>query len=487
LPYFVVLGLSQAETSLAARSAELKKEDAMTVARELSEFLTRTSPTELPEQAIEHAAMLIASTLASAALGSGLQSAKIIRDLAQERGGRPDTSLWFHAGPKLPMATAAQANAVASDAAASDDSDLRNIVHAGTTLTATSFAVAERTGANGQDILMAIVLGYEAAGRIGEAITPDFRNRGFHGCLIAIFAGAVAAAKLLRLDTSGMTRAIALSATSIGGLAAAANTSVAREYHAGLAAMLGVDAALAAQRGFQAEERIFETRHGFFEAYGGVDGAVAGTSVLRDLGQSWDIVTDMAIKLVPGGHPHHALAEAAAKAARSGDIAPDEVESITLSRPGVTVLGGPLHPTDLIGMAHSPAYFLAAGVADGGLSWAHATAEKITDPVIHRLIDRIRIGPPPSENVANYRQGATVTIRTRDGRRSTATVNAPRGSGFLGIAWADVDAKYRSLMPHSGLSGEQIETSIAAIHDFRGLSAVADFVDLLKPRDAAHQ
>jgi 2-methylcitrate dehydratase PrpD len=385
------------------------------------------------------------------------------------------------------MAAAAQANAVASDAAASDDSDLRNIVHAGTTLTATSFAVAERTGANGQDILMAIVLGYEAAGRIGEAITPDFRNRGFHGCLIAIFAGAVAAAKLLRLDTSGMTRAIALSATSIGGLAAAANTSVAREYHAGLAAMLGVDAALAAQRGFQAEERIFETRHGFFEAYGGVDGAVAGTSVLRDLGQSWDIVTDMAIKLVPGGHPHHALAEAAAKAARSGDIAPDEVESITLSRPGVTVLGGPLHPTDLIGMAHSPAYFLAAGVADGGLSWAHATAEKITDPVIHRLIDRIRIGPPPSENVANYRQGATVTIRTRDGRRSTATVNAPRGSGFLGIAWADVDAKYRSLIPHSGLSGEQIETSIAAIHDFRGLSAVADFVDLLKPRDAAHQ
>jgi hypothetical protein len=27
-------------------------------------------------------------------------------------------------------------------------------------------------------------------------------------------------------------------------------------------------------------------------------------------GQSWDIITDMAIKLVPGGHSHHALAEA---------------------------------------------------------------------------------------------------------------------------------------------------------------------------------
>ena len=455
----------------------------MTVARELGEFLTRTSPTDLPEQAVEHAAMLIASTLASAALGSGLQSAKIIRDLAQERGGRPEASLWFHAGPKLPITAAAQANSVASDAAASDDSDLRNIVHAGTTLVATSLAVAERTRANGQDILTAMVLGYEAAGRIGEAITPGFRNGGFHGCLIAIFAGAVAAARLLRLDTAGMTRALALSATSIGGLAAAANTSVAREYHAGLAAMLGVDAALAAQRGFQTEERIFETRHGFFEVYGGVEGAAGGASVTRDLGQSWDIVTDMAIKLAPGGHPHHALAEAAANAARDGRITPDEVESITLSRPDVTALAGPRHPTDLIGMAHSPAYFLATGVADYGFSWIHATPAKITDPVIHRLIDKVHVGAPPTDNVARYRQGATVTIRTTEGRSSTSTVYVPRGAGMVGIAWTDIDAKYRALVPEAGLPDRQVEASLEVIHDFRQVTNVSALTDLLQPKE----
>ena len=454
----------------------------MSVAGELAEFLTRTTPADLPHRAVEHAAMLIASTLASAALGTGLESAKIIRDLARERGGRPDASIWFHPGPKLPMAEAAQVNAVASDAAASDDSDLRNIVHAGTTLAATTLAVAERTGATGGEVLAAIVLGYEAAGRIGEAITPGFRSQGFHGCLVAIFAGAAAAGRLLGLDPPRMAQAIALSTTSIGGLAAAANTSVAREYHAGLAAMLGIHATLAAQRGYRAEEQILETRHGFFEVYGGVEGATTGASVTRDWGQSWDIVTDMAIKLVPGGHPHHALAEAAANAARDGDIAPDQVESITLSRPGVTALAGPLHPTDLIGMAHSPAYFLAAGAADHNFSWAHAAATKIADPVIHRLIDKVGIGPPPTENVARYRQGATVTIRTTDGRNSTSTIYAPRGAGFLGIAWDDVDAKYRSLMPYSRLAGEQIEASLAVIHDFRGLPNVAVLTDLLCPR-----
>jgi hypothetical protein len=60
------------------------------------------------------------------------------------------------------------------------------------------------------------------------------------------------------------------------------------------------------------------------------------------------------------------------------------VESIALSRPDVTTLSGPLYPTDLIGMAHSPAYFLAAGVADKDFSWVHANAAKITDPVIQQ-------------------------------------------------------------------------------------------------------
>ena len=455
----------------------------MTVARELAEFLTRTTPADVPPQAVEHAAMLIASTLASAALGTGLESSRIIRDLARERVGRPDASLWFHPGPKLPAAEAAQVNAVASDAAASDDSDLRNIVHAGTILVATGLAVAERTGAAGEEVLAAIVLGYEAAGRIGEAITPGFRTRGFHGCLVAIFAGAVAGGRLLGLDAMRMAQAIALSATSIGGLAVAANTSVAREYHAGLAATLGIHAALAAQRGYQAEERVLEAHHGFFEVYGGLEGAIASASVLRDLGQSWDILTDMAIKLVPGGHPHHALAEAAANAARDGRITPDEVESITLSRPDVTALAGPLHPTDLIGMAHSPAYFLAAGVADHGLSWVHATHAKITDPVIHRLIDKVCVGAPPTEDIERYRQGATVTIRTMDGRTSMSTVYAPKGAGTLGIAWSDIDAKYRALVPQAGVPDHRMEASLSVIHDFRQVTNVSALTNLLQPQE----
>jgi 2-methylcitrate dehydratase PrpD len=451
----------------------------MTVAADLAEFFAQTTYRDLPPQTTEYAAMLIASTFASAALGRDIRSSAILRELAKERGGAPQASLWFDAGPLLPAAEAAQVNAVMSDAAASDDSDLRAIVHCGTPLTATSLALAEHTGAGGPDVLAAIVLGYEAAGRIGDPISPQFRERGHHGCLIAVFAACVAAGRLLRLDPPQLAQAIALAATSIGGLAAAADTSTAREYHAGLAVRSGIDAALAASRGFVAEERILEHDRGFFRVFGGA--AVDPAAVTIGLGREWDIATDMAVKLVPGGHPYHAFAEAAANAAREADIRPDEVAAIIVSRPGLTRLTGPLHPRDLIDMAHSPAYFTAAGVADRHFGWEHAGAAKIADPVIHRLIDLISVGPPPTANVAHYRQGATVTIRTRDGRSVTNTVYVPKGAAMLGIAWSDIDAKYRALMPNSGLAADRIEQSLALIRGIVAADSVAPLIETLRP------
>src|SRR5260370_36042515 len=153
----------------------------MTVTRDLAEFLTRTSPADLPPQAVQHAAMLIASTLASAAMGSGLQSAAIVRDLARERSGAPEASLWFDPGPKLPACDAAQLNAVMSDAAASDDSDLRNIVHAGTTLTATALAIAERTGGAPQYGATGNGLGFQPAGSNRAGMTPPVCGHWVHG------------------------------------------------------------------------------------------------------------------------------------------------------------------------------------------------------------------------------------------------------------------------------------------------------------------
>jgi 2-methylcitrate dehydratase PrpD len=449
-----------------------------TVAGKLGAFIAGQRYADVPPKAIEHAEILVSSTVASAALGSTIESSRIVRALEIERAGKPEATLWFGAAEKLPVAAAARVNAMMSDAAASDDSDLRNIVHSGTTACAVSLAVAEKTGASGEDVLAAIVLGYEIAGRMnGAMLDGGLQKKGFHGCIVAGFAGAVAAARLLKLSPPQMAQAIALIATSMGGLHAAANTSVAREYHAGLAAMLGVNAAQAAGKGYIAEETILETRGGFLEVYGNKPDAA---EVTRGLGERWSILTDMGIKLVPGGHSSHAIAEAAANAARAGNVSPQDVASITVSRPGFKALTGPQHPTDLIGVAHSPAYFAAAGAADRDFNWAHAFPDKINDPRIRGLLEKVRVADPPTENLERYLSGASVTIRTRDGKSHSSTIYAPRGSAVLGIAWSDIEAKYRALAPYAKLSGDNLEGSMKVIRNFRKVKNVAELVGLLR-------
>ncbi len=218
------------------------------------------------------------------------------RELALARGGAPQASVWFSQEKKLDVAGAAQVNAVASDAAACDDSDLRSIAHIGTIVSTVSIAMAEHLGRGGREVLEAMVLGYEVAGRIDEALTPGRMKRGFHGSVSTIFGGAVAAGRLLGLHQARLAHAIALTASSACGMAIAADTSCGREYHAGLAAQLGVQAAFAAQRGSTSETVVLEAPRGFFQAMNGQ----AVEEVTRDWGGSWDITTDMAIKLMPG-------------------------------------------------------------------------------------------------------------------------------------------------------------------------------------------
>ena len=93
-----------------------------TIAETLGAFVAHTSAADLPTLAFERAKMSLASTLASAAAGVDIDSARMVRDIECSLGGEPTSSIWF-SKTRLPADRAARVNAVASDAAASDDSD----------------------------------------------------------------------------------------------------------------------------------------------------------------------------------------------------------------------------------------------------------------------------------------------------------------------------------------------------------------------------
>lgn len=454
----------------------------MTLALSLARFAVETTVEEIDPLALERARMCLASTVASAAMGYGIASARIVRALELEEGGAPVATVWF-ADCKLPLTRAVRVNAVASDAAASDDSDMRSIAHIGTIVSTAALAVAEQTGASGREVLAAMVMGYEIAGRIDESLTPGRMQRGFHGSVSTVFGAAVAAGRLLGLSVPQMAHALSLAATSIGGMAISADTSCAREYHAGSSVMTGVQAAMAAGRGFEGELGVLELPRGFLSALGGQ----AIEVITHGLGESWDIVTDMAIKLMPGAHPFHATAEAAADAAEKarqghGHLQPADIERVVISAAVQwTNFKGDPHPRNLVDAAHSLVYFVAAAIVDGGFGWRHMDEAVMADPVIAALQDKVTFdpAPPPLPDRFPHRHGGTVTIHMKDGRVFSSTCRAPRGSGPRGVEWLDIRDKYRQLAPLGGMSDAAVTESFACLRTFDGADAVARLVALL--------
>lgn len=447
----------------------------MSVARILAEFFVATSFEELPPLAVERAKIAIANTLASAGAGFDCTSARIARSLAKERGGASEATIWFETGLKTYVSEAARVNAMESDAAAYDESHMKCGAHIGTATVAAAIAMGERVDATGRDVLCAIVEGYEAGGRIGRIISTGLRKRGFHTCIISTFGATVAASKLLGLTEKEMAHAIALDATSIGGLHISTG-GLTREYHAGQSAMLGVNAALAAQKGYPANENLLEARRGFFESFGG---RVDVASLTEDLGKEWDIVTDMSLKLMPGAHTIHALVEAAITAAKAGNVTPGQVEHITVhGHRGWKNAMHVLHPTDFPGAIHSLPYNMAAAVADRDFTWRHASLEKINDPTIGLLQEKVRLKAVPRQHAAAL-YGGTVTITTKAGKEYSGTVEWPKGSPPRGIRWADVDAKYRALLPDTRLPLKKIEQSLQFIHELDRLETVSVLTALL--------
>jgi 2-methylcitrate dehydratase PrpD len=447
----------------------------MPLALELAEFVTKTRFEDLPPLTIERAKMVIASTFASAAVGTEIESARIVRSLAKDKAGAQQASVWFD-GAGLPLAEAARVNAMLSDAAASDDSDIRNVAHIGTVATAAALAAGEPANATGRNVLAALALGYEVSGRLGGAVNPG--SLGFHATTITIFAPCVAAAKLLGLDANQTAHAIALAATSTGGLGMSTN-SWAREYHAGNSALLGVNAALAAQRGYEAQLDMLDAPRGYVSAFGGSDGLAA---VTEGLGKRWDIIDHIAFKLYPGAHPFHAVLEAAINASRDGNVRPDDVERIVVAGPRFRAqnAGWSAHPKDLAATIHSLPYYMAAGVADKEFTWDHVSEEKVRRPVIDSLQERVSIDPDPQDLPAlKWTWGGRVTIHTKSGGSFASVVDASKGSGPRGVSWDEIDYKYRALMPASGLSNERVDQSLDAIKRLDEAPGVGPLLALL--------
>lgn len=222
----------------------------------------------LPAPVISKAKELLLDSLGNIISGALEQPAQILARVLTRWGGEAEASA-VATSQKLPAPSAGFVNGIAAHSVEMDDAHHGALTKTGSVVMPASLAMAELTRAGGRRLVTAIVAGYETTIRIGLAVNPGHRTRGFHSTgTIGAFGAAASGGHLLGLDGKKIAHALGITGTQCAGLMAFQNyPSMTKQLNAGKAVYNGLLSAVLAQEGFTGPINIMEGSEGFGRAF----------------------------------------------------------------------------------------------------------------------------------------------------------------------------------------------------------------------------
>lgn len=371
-------------------------------------------------------------TLLEKALGDDLD-----RGPARLALGRPATTR-----------TAALINGTAAHTVEVDDIYKHAIYHPGAPTIAAALAAAQELDVSGADFLRAVVVGYEISTRIGTALGREHYRYWHNTGTVGTFGAAAAAASLYRLDAARFAHALATAATFAAGLQQAFRMdSMSKPLHAGRAAEGGLTAAQMARAGVTGSLDVLDGDAGMARAMRGnapqdADWAAAVATLGRDYH-----VTQMTFKNhACCGHTFAPIDAALALRAQL-DVRGEEIEKLVVAtyRPALDVAGNP-HPATAAEARFSIPFVVATALLHGSVRLAAFTPERLADPAIRALMQRIALEVEPDLDARFPGQrAARVTLRTLDGRSATYFQPNRRGDPEEPLSDEELGAKFMEL------------------------------------------
>ncbi|KRA64329.1 MULTISPECIES: MmgE/PrpD family protein [Rhizobium/Agrobacterium group] len=298
-----------------------------------------------------------------------------------------------------------------------DDTHADSSLHPSAPVVPAALAAAELTGASGADFLAAVVIGFEVCCRLGMALDPtEHYARGFHPTATAgTFGAAVAAGRLLGLNAKAMSSALGVAASQASGsLQFLVNGAWNKRYQVGEASMKGLMAATLAASDFVGAEDAIDGKHGFLGGYS--DGADPARAV-AGLGTVWETLR-IGVKPYPACRYTHAAVDGLLALSRDLNLAPDEVEAITvgLHRNGITLVGAPLaekrRARSVVEGQFSMPFAAAAALLRGRFGWDDY--DLLGKPEAEALAARVDVVRDESLENLRHPFGATLTLRARN-------------------------------------------------------------------------
>jgi 2-methylcitrate dehydratase PrpD len=146
-----------------------------------------------------------------------------------------------------------------------DDAHGASASHPGSCVIPAAFALGEQLGSTLEDVITALVAGYEVYTRIGVLAAPDLLKRGFHPhAVLSNFGAAAVAAKLAKFDAETTLHALSIALSHASGTTEYTSTGGSiKRVHAGIGTRNGMVSAEMARAGITGPRAFLSGKKGF--------------------------------------------------------------------------------------------------------------------------------------------------------------------------------------------------------------------------------
>ena len=447
------------------------------IARQISEFSVGLKFEDLPDEVINEVKRYMYDSIGCAYGGYHTKDLNIIRDIYMEMGGNGEaTVLGF--GDKLPAVNATLINSLMVRALDFNDIYWKDDPSHPSDIIPAAWAVGELVNANMKDVIVAIVLAYEFEQRLCLFAKPGVRERKWHHATLTQFVSPIVAGKLLGLTVDEMVHAIGISGchNHTIGCPTAGKLTMMKNTVDPMAVQSGVFAALMAKKGYSGTERVFEGKEGFMDAFIGWDAKDESMkptdmegrdgisswawdieALVGELGNSYKIM-ECGMKAFPTEALTHTHLSCLLNAMISNDLEYSDIKEVrvTCFAQAYDILFDPTkyRPESRETADHSLPYCMAAAMVDKKITTDSFSDEKLKDPRIFEVIDKIKGEPSQEfEKMFPAKQPSRVVVTTNDGRTFEEYLEYPKGDPREPMTMDDLENKFNSL------AGDKFDTA----------------------------
>jgi len=424
------------------------------ISQQISEFVVNLKYDDLPEEVITEVKRYLYDSIGCAYGGYHTRDVNVLRDIYRDMGGKEEATL-IGFGDKMPAVNAVLVNSLMIRALDFNDIYWKEDPSHPSDLIPAALNVGEMVGASMKEVIAAIVLAYEFEQRLCEFAVPGVRERKWHHATLTQFVSPVVAGKLLGLTADQITDAIGINGSHNHtiGCPAAGKLTMMKNTVDPMAVQSGVFAALMAQRGYSGTTAVFEGKEGFMDVYGpewDLDKLTGG------LGKRFKIL-ECGMKAFPTEALTHTHITAALKAIINNDIKYDDIEQVTVTAIAracdILFDHHKYRPESRETADHSLPYCIAAAVVDRQITTNTFSDEKLKDPRIREVIDKIKgEASVEFEKMFPAKQPSRVVVKTKNGKEFSEYLEYPKGDPREPMTMGDLKAKFNAL------SGELLST-----------------------------